>query len=63
MLHIHSGNATVSTIRISDVNGKEILSQVFQEGAVVSLTDIAPGVYTVRVINQQSVFSKLIVKE
>lgn len=60
---VQTDQASSSELQITDISGREVTSETFQQNLRLHLSELPKGVYTVRVITAQTSFSKLIVKE
>jgi hypothetical protein len=63
IVQVQTAAPGTSTVEIIDISARNILTASFQHHTQLHLNTLPPGAYTIRVINEQSVFSKLIVKE
>jgi hypothetical protein len=63
VLQIRTGQSAISHVQITDISGKKLIDQSFSGQSEVWMSQFPTGTYTIKIINQQSVFSKLIVKE
>lgn len=56
----HSG---MCQLQVLDISGRILAQEFFQQSIKLHLSNLPTGAYTIKVVNEQSVFSKLIVKE
>ena len=63
VLQIRTYQSGENLVEVSDINGCLVMSKGFSERTELWLNALPAGVYNIKVINQGSVFSKLIVKE
>jgi hypothetical protein len=50
-------------LQLTDISGRIILEETFEQATRLRLDALPQGVYNIRITNSQSIFSKLIVKE
>ncbi len=53
---VNSGNISSGTIKISDINGKEILNQKFSSALTSLHLQVDPGIYFVNVQTEENIF-------
>lgn len=63
VLQIRTYQSAANSVEVSDINGRIVLSKNFGQRTELWLNALPAGIYNVKVTNQESVFSKLIVKE
>ena len=62
-VRVYTSQTGYSQVQITDISGRIIADGTFQQTTKIQLDKIPSGIYTIRVINDGSVISKLIVKE
>jgi hypothetical protein len=62
-IYISSKSTGMSDLTITDVRGKIVTSTSFEGSSRIDISALPAGIYAIRVIDKDHVFSKLIVKE
>ena len=63
VLQIRTYQSGTSQAQMTDLNGRVIMDKAFSSQTEIWLNALPSGVYNIKITNQDSVFSKLIVKE
>lgn len=63
VIHVSAKGVGISEVTVSDISARAIIVISFEDSAHLDITSLPAGIYSVKVVNKEHVFSKLIVKE